>query len=173
MKRFYMTGISGTGKSSIALKLKEKGIPSIDIDEIKGLCHWVNKKTKKVSYWHSGIGSEFLETHKYVCEKNKLISLMNKSGDIVVVVGLADNQSDFFNLFDKIFFFYCDKKTFLERINKRINNDFGKHHSEQKMLLDWYMEFKRKMIKRGAVPINTSAPLNVVFNKVIKHIYYD
>src|SRR3989344_3397075 len=120
MKRFYITGISCTGKSSIALKLKEKGIPSIDIDEIKGLCHWVNKKTKKVSYWHSGIGSEFLET-----------------------------------------------------INKRINNDFGKHHSEQKMLLDWYMEFKRKMIKRGAVPINTSAPLNVVFNKVIKHIYYD
>lgn len=95
---------------------------------------------------------------------------MNKYKDTVVVVGIVDNQSNFFNLFDKILFFYCNKATFLRRIKERTDNDFGKHHSEQKMLLDWYKEFKKKMLKRGAFPINTKEPLNVVVNKVIKYV---
>ncbi|MDP2789167.1 MAG: AAA family ATPase [bacterium] len=170
MKRFYITGVSGTGKSSVSLKLKEKGIPSIDIDKIKGLCHWENKKTKKITRWYPGIGSEFLSSHKYVCDVKKLLRLMKKFKKIIVVVGITDNQSEFFQLFDKILFFHCNKATFLKRIKKRTDNNFGKHKSEQKMLLEWYQEFKRKMTKRGAVPINTNESLNVVVKQVIKQI---
>ena len=170
MKRFYITGVSGTGKSSVAEKLKEKGIPSIDIDEIKGLCCWVNKNTQEISHWHSGIGGEFFESYEYICDKKKLTDLMNNNKDIVVIVGLADNQSDFLDLFDKIFLFHCDKKIFLKRIKDRTNHDFGKHKSEQKMILSWYKDFEKEMLERGAIPINTKKPLNVVVNKVIKYI---
>lgn len=170
MKRFYITGISGTGKSSVALKLKEKGIPSIDIDGIKGLCRWVNKNTQEVRHWHPGIGGKFFETYEYVCNKEKLITLMNKYKDIVVVVGLADNQSDFLSLFDKIFLFHCDEKIFIKRIKDRTNNDFGKHKSEREMMLGWYKDFEKEMLKKGAIPINTQESLDIIVDKVIKYI---
>src|SRR3989338_9637255 len=101
MKRFYITGVSGGGKSSVAEKLKEKGISTIDIDEVEGLCRWVHKNTKDISHWHPGIGGEFFESHQYLCDKEKLVALMNESKGMVVVVGLADNQSDLLDLLDR------------------------------------------------------------------------
>ena len=151
MKKFCITGVSGVGKSSVAEKLKEKGIYTIDIDEVDGLCNWINNDTKKISYWYSGIDKEFFETHKYICDKEKLIALMNEHEGVVVVVGLADN-SNFLNLFDKTFLFYCDEKVFLKRIKERINNDFGKHKSEQEIILVWYKDFNMEMLGKGAIP---------------------
>jgi len=170
MKRFYITGVSGTGKSSVALELNKKEIPVIDIDEIKGLCRWVNKKTKEISHWYSGIGGEFFEMHEYICDKEKLIALMNKYKNIVVVVGLADNQSNFLDLFDKIFLFYCNEEIFIKRIKDRINHDFGRHKSEQKMILSWYKDFEKEMLNKGAIPIDTEESLNMIVDKVIEYI---
>jgi|SRR3989338_4952394 len=170
MQKFYITGISGNGKSSVALKLKEKGIPAIDIDEIKGLCRWVNKNTHEISHWRSGIGKDFFETHEYICDKEKLVALMNKYKDIVVVIGLADNQSEFLDLFDKIFLFYCDEEIFIKRIKERTNHNFGKHPSEQKMILGWYKNFEKEMLDKGAIAINTEGSLDKVVEKVVKHI---
>lgn len=62
------------------------------------MCDWINNDTQKISYWYSGVDKEFFETHKYICDKEKLIDLMNKeNNDIVVVAGLADNP-DFLDL---------------------------------------------------------------------------
>jgi len=127
MKRFYITGVSGTGKSTVAEKLREKGISTIDLDEIDGLCHWENKNTKEITNWYSGIGTDFFESNQYVCDKDKLITLMNKGGNVIVVFGVADNFSDLSYLFDKILLFHCDKEVFIKRIQNRTNHDFGKH----------------------------------------------
>jgi len=172
MKRFYITGISGTGKSSVAEKLKEKGIHTIDLDEVEGLCRWVNKHTKNISHWHPGIGGEFFESHEYICDKEKLVALMNESKDkdIVVVVGLADNQSEFLGLFDKIFLFYCDEEIFLKRIKNRTNHDFGKHDSEKEMILGWYRDYEKEMLGKGALPVNTAEPLDKVVDKILEQV---
>jgi dephospho-CoA kinase len=170
MRRFYITGVSGVGKSSVAEKLKGRGISSIDLDEVDDLCNWVNKKTKKISNWRSGIGSDFLESHEYICDKEKLIALMNKYSDIIVVVGIVDNQSEIIDLFDKILLFHCDEEIFLKRIENRTNNDFGKHDSEKEMILGWYRDFEKEMIEKGAISINTKEPLDAIVDKVIKQI---
>lgn len=166
MKKIYITGVSGVGKSSVAEKLKEKGIYTIDIDEVEGLCDWINNDTHKISYWYSGVDKEFFETHKYICDEKKLVALMNKgNNDIVVVVGLADNP-DFLNLFDKVFLFHCDEKVFLKRIKERTNNDFGKHESDQEMILDWYKDFNKDTLSKGAISINTDKALESVVEEV-------
>ena len=170
MKKIYITGISGTGKSAIAEKLNKRGIYAIDIDEVEGLCRWRNKKTFEKADWYSGIGNEFFESHRYVCDKNKLFSLMNKNKDIIVVVGVADNQADFLDSFDKVFLLHCSEKTFLKRIKDRTNHDFGKHKTEQKMILSWYKSFEKEMLDKGAVPINTEDSIETVVNNIISKI---
>lgn len=167
MKNFFITGISGTGKSSILEKLKEKKIYTIDIDEINGLCQWINNNTLKIEKWEPGMTNEWYHDHKYICDKKKLIDLMNKSKDRVVVAGLPSNRRELLELFDKVFLLQCREETFLKRIKERTSHDFGKHILEQENIFSWYKDFEIDMLERGAIAINTDQPLEDVVEEVI------
>lgn len=170
MKRFYITGMSGVGKSSVSELLNQRGIYSIDIDAVEGLCSWVNRDTHEASKWQPGIGSAWLNVHDWVCDKSKLIKLMDRNENIVVVVGSASNQTEYLNLFDKVFLLHCDEEIFIKRIKKRTNNDFGKHKSEEKKILNWFKNFEEEMLNKGAVYINTNPPLAKVVDQIVSKL---
>ena len=168
--KIFITGISGVGKSSVAEKLFQHGIPSIDIDNIEGLCRWVNNTTHEIKAWNPGMTQEWYENHKYICDEEKLINLMNQYNGMVVVVGLPSNRHDLLHLFNKIFLLQCGEETFLKRIDERTSHDFGKNIREKENILSWYKNFEEKMLEKGAIAINTEEPLNDVVDKIIKHI---
>ncbi len=168
MKKYFITGISGNGKSTIARKLKEDNISAIDIDE--GFCKWINKNDKTTAHWHPGKSGDFFDTHDYVCDQDKLFSLIETKSSPVVVVGLADNQKDFLGKFDKVFLFQCDPKVLFERISKRTDNDFGKQKKEQDMILGWYKDFEKEMLSLGAIPIDTSKSVAKVYSSLLTQI---
>lgn len=169
--KIFITGVSGTGKSTVVEHLQAKGIHAIDIDAVPGLCRWIHTGTKEVAHWHSGIGSEFFETHQYICDREKLIELMNQSSGPVVVAGVSDTQADnLFDLFDKIFLFRCDEDIFFGRIKDRTNHDFGKHESEQEMIRGWYKEFEQEMLDKGAVPIDTNQPIDAIVQRILQEL---
>ncbi len=87
-----------------------------------------------------------------------------------VVVGLADNQSELFELFDKVFLLQCSEEAFLSRIKERTNHNFGKHDSEKEMLLGYYKEFENDILEKGAISMNTDKPLDIVVDEIIKNI---
>ncbi len=167
MKKFFITGISGSGKSSILKELKLKGFSTIDIDDIEGLCTWVNNNTLKIEKWKHGMTDEWYNNHKYICDKEKLVNLMNKHNGVVVVACLPSNRRELLALFDKVFILQCAEDTFIKRIKERTNNDFGKHVLEQENLLSWYKNFETDMLARGAISINTDQSLMTVVNDII------
>ncbi len=166
--RIYITGVSGTGKTTTIEKLRERGIHTIDLDGVPGLCRWVHKVTKETHLWHPGIGQEFFDSHDYICDKQRLIELMG-SGN-AVVAGLADNQSGFFDLFDKLFLFHCDEEIFLQRVRDRTNHDFGKDDSEQEMIRGWYKEFEQEMLDAGAISVDASQPTDVIVAQLLSEL---
>ncbi|MBP9852228.1 MAG: AAA family ATPase [Candidatus Pacebacteria bacterium] len=170
MNKFCITGISGTGKTTVSQLLNQKGYKSIDIDEVKGLCHWRNKETQEKARFYTGIGKDWLEAHEWICDIEKLKQLINQNNGPVVVIGMPTNQKEFYSLFDTIFLFQCSENTFIHRLNTRVNNDFGKDIEEQKIILNWYKDFEKEMLENGAIPINTEKPANEVAEEVIKNI---
>ncbi len=150
MKKIYITGVSGTGKSTINKELDKRGIFNISIDAVKGLCSWQNKQTgEKVEYHFDGDAAWF-EKYDWTCDIEQLKKLMNVNKELVVVTGIAGNQNNYLPLFDKIFLLQCRQKTFIKRlVERKTDNLFGKNPTEQEFLINFYQGFEKDLISRG------------------------
>ena len=168
--KIYITGISGTGKTTISKELKKRGINSFDIDSLLDFCFWRNKKTGKRAQYRPGIGKNWINAHEWICDFKKLKSFLGKHKEGIVIVGITANQNKYLSLFDKVFLLYCSEKTLIHRLKTRKSNEFAKDGAEQEQVLSWYKYFQEKTIKQGAVPINTEGDILDVVDKITSKI---
>lgn len=167
-RNYYITGIAGTGKSTIASKLRKDNIAVYDIDAIEGLCHWRHKETKEKARYFTGVGKDWIDAHEWICDIEMLNNILKQHLNTdVVIVGIASNQENFLKLFDKVFLLYCSEETFIHRLNTRNEgNNFAKDKSEQEQILSWYKDFQDRMIKLSAIAINTDRPLEEIVAEI-------
>jgi len=166
-KKIYITGISGTGKSTIARQLKDYSFKVVSIEDIPSLCAWRSKKTKKFIDYGGKLDEKFIKEHEWICNVDKLKELMGESG--VIVLGLVSNQDEFLHLFDEVILLQCPQDVFIKRIQQRDDNDFGKDVTAQKVILGWYKKFEQEMLNMGAVSVNTDTSIeNVIKNVLIQ-----
>lgn len=169
MSKIYITGISGTGKTIVARILKNKGFNAISIDEIPGLCYWINKTSGDKVNYKAELNQKFIDSHNWICDIEMLSKLLNEK-DKTIVLGHAENESDFLNLFDKIILLQCQPKTFLSRILERKDNDFGKEITAQKYLIDTYKKFENGMLNMGAASVDAEQPPDKVVSAILQII---
>lgn len=160
--KIYVTGISGTGKTSITNALISKGVTAIDIDD---LCHWENKYTGERTGWEPGSSDEWHASHSWLCDVERLKERLAKERNIVVS-GFASNQREYANLFDKIFLLHATPETIFARIHARLDNDFGKHPAEQKRIMDSRGPLETMMVEKGAVLLDAERPLEEIVTEI-------
>lgn len=167
-RKYFITGIAGTGKSTVGEEFRKLGYEVYDIDAIEGLCRWVHKQTGAEAKYNTGVGKDWLEAHDWVCDQQKLKELLNENPEKeTIVVGIAYNQAEFFHLFEKVFLLYCLPEVLINRIDTRSDgNNFGKDQSEQEQILGWYEDFETRMKNLGAIPINTERTLDEIVGDV-------
>jgi dephospho-CoA kinase len=169
MKKVYITAIAGTGKSTLANVLKERGFNTIDVDHVQDMCSWVNKKTgKKAFVPHPD--NKFIDEHDYQCDMSVLEELMNQFNDHVFVFGSVGDNSAFTPLFDTLILLQCEPKTLIHRLQSRDTNEFGKVKEVQGRMLEWKKKFDALTLKAGAVPISTEMDIEAVADEVAKII---
>lgn len=172
MKRaYYITGVAGTGKSTIGAELKNYGYTVFDIDKIEGLCHWKHKQTGEKAIYHTGVGKDWIDAHDWLCDFERLKKMLDAEEKNAIVVGIASNQEAHFDLFNKVFLLYCNKQTFIRRLNTRDGgNNFAKDETEQEQILGWYEYFQERVKKLGAIPINTEKSVKEVAFEINRNI---
>lgn len=166
MAKFYITGIAGTGKSSIIAELNKRCIKALDIDTPE-FCYWMNKNGEKAKY-ENGVGKKWIEKYDYLCDKGKLRTLLDSQKDnLVFIAGIADNQDEYLDWFDKVFILQCDQDVLLDRLINRDTNNFAKEKSEQEYVLNSYEEFVENLRKKGAIPINSAGTVQEVTDQIL------
>jgi shikimate kinase len=170
-KMIFITGVAGTGKSTIIKKLQKMKFCAFDIEREKDLCRWRDKKTHKEVSYRSGVGKRWFDSNEWVCDVEKLKKLIANEGGIMIFGGSTANQDEYLPFFDKILLLQCKQKTFINRLKARTGKDeFGKTRTEQKLVLSWYKDFEKDMIGRGAIPVSTEYPVDTIIEQIISLI---
>lgn len=169
-KIVFITGVSGTGKSTILRKLKEQDYAVIGIDEEPGLTNWIHKETDQSAPRGSELTETFLRTHNWGCDTNKLSDLIEQTQKPLFICGSADNVIEIMSFVDVTLLLVCSPETFISRINNRVEHDYGKDEASLKALLGYYEKYNQTCIDAGAVEVDAARPLDEVVETILSQI---
>jgi shikimate kinase len=120
LPRLLITGMSGTGKSSVIEELVRRGVHAIDTD------------TGEWSEWQRDLENG---GYDWVWREDRFRALLtDPDNGSIVLSGCKTNQGTFYPLFDQVVLLTAPLDLLLYRVMHRTNNDYGKSSFDQFMI---------------------------------------
>jgi adenylate kinase family enzyme len=130
LKRVFLTGMSGTGKSTVIDTLAARGYKAVDLDD---------------PLW-----SKYDANGEWVWREDRVRDLLSaEDADILFVSGCAENQVSFHPRFDDIILLSAPAGVIIERLMSRTNNPYGKDPVERAEVLG-YLGDRRTIAETGS-----------------------
>lgn len=148
MKRVLVTGMSGTGKSSVIRALAARGHKAIDTDD--GWCEPLPDGRQR---WREDAIGRLLDT---------------EDAQVLFVAGCEENQVRFHPRFDLIVLLSAPAEVLAARLASRTGNPFGKSAGELERVLDDLRLVEPRLRKVADHEIVTTVPLDDVVAEVLR-----
>lgn len=147
MRRVLVTGMSGTGKSSVLAELARRGFRVVETDE-PGWSEWAAEGDRR-----------------WLVEP--MDALLREEGEgTLFVSGCVTNQGDFYDRFDEVVLLSAPAEVLLRRIGGRTTNDYGSDPAERERILrelEWVEPLLRATCTRE---IDAGLPLDEVVDRL-------
>lgn len=162
MKRVLITGMSGTGKSTLIAELAARGYRAVDADEPE-FSEAVSVPQDELT----GLGSGT----DWVWREDRIAELLaTQDKDMLFIGGTSPNQGTFYAQFDHVVLLVAPPALIAERLASRTTNDFGKDPNQLARTLRLQEEVE-PLLRRGAdLEVDTTAPLGEVIAVILRHI---
>jgi len=170
MSLFYVTGVPGTGKSTIQKELQKRGYEAYDVDE-PAFGGPVNKATGKPTTVPpiEERRPEWFDEHEWRISRQAIEDLKTRSeGKTIYLCGTATTENLVWDLFDMVLYLNIDEETLRSRIAARTDNDFGKTEHELRLILERYKAAQQNIGKLNVTLIDATKPVRQVVEEVIK-----
>ena len=148
MKRVLLTGMSGTGKSSVIQALTARGYKAIDADD-----GWCEPLPDGRQQWREDAVEQLLDT---------------QDAEVLFVAGCEENQVRFHPRFDLIILLSAPAEVLAGRLASRTNNPFGKSPAELERVLDDKRMVEPLLRRAADHEIRTTMPLSDVVTEVLR-----
>lgn len=174
MALIYITGVSGTGKSSVRTELVARGYEAHDTDE-GSFREWKNTKSGKFMNslnlaWDQA-SDEFKSQHVMAIKANEVEKLKQRSeGQTVFLCGTVPNEDEVWNYFDNTFCLILDDSTLKHRLQTRTSNNYGKSPEELQKILEWNKDAEKNYRLFGSMIIDASQPIEQVVDTILESI---
>lgn len=133
MRRVLVTGMSGTGKSSVLGELARRGHRTVDTDTDEW-CEWTTDREGQPDW---------------VWREAPMRALLSSETRLLFVGGCKSNQGDFYSGFDRVVLLSAPAEVLLARLRTRTNNPYGKTPEQQAEVLE-YLETVQPLLRAGA-----------------------
>jgi dephospho-CoA kinase len=148
VKRVLLTGMSGTGKSSVIEALSARGFKAVDTDH--GWCEPLPDGRQR---WREDAIGRLLDA---------------EDADVLFVAGCEQNQVRFHRRFDLIILLSVPVEVLVERLASRTTNSFGRAPGELARVLDDLQAVEPLLRKAATHEIRATAPLGDVVAEVLR-----
>jgi dephospho-CoA kinase len=162
MKCVLITGMSGTGKSTLIGELRARGFNAIDFDSPEW-SEWVDYVSTNES------DSPVKPGRDWVWREDRVRTVLSQEdGKTLFVSGCAINMSKFYPYFTHIVLLSAPAAVVLERLKCRTTNAYGKSSEEAARVLSLIQTVEPLLRKKASHEIDTSAPLKQVVETLLR-----
>ncbi|GAB3247962.1 AAA family ATPase [Arthrobacter pigmenti] len=133
MARVLITGMSGTGKSTVLEILRQRGHQVVETDE----------GTWKLpdETWDEARIDELLQGHSEL-----------------VVSGTVENQAKFYDKFDDVVLLSVPLEVALQRVKNRTNNPYGQTDEQQREITEYFYTVEPLLRSSATIELDGCAP---------------
>jgi len=155
MKRVLLTGMSGTGKSSVLSLLRARGFKTVDTD-YGGWTELVDVAGDP-------------QSKEWLWREDRMARLLaTEDAKVLFVSGAARNQTKFYPEFDHVVLLTAPVPAITERLTSRTNNPYGKDPAELAEILGLKETVEPALRRAADLEIDTSIPLDQVVEKIVR-----
>ena len=155
MKRVLLTGMSGTGKSSVLRRLAELGYCTVDTD--------YDDLTVEV---RSASGA----SERLWREDRIQQILSDANADLIFISGTCRNQVKFYTWFDHVVLLSAPASVLVERLSTRSNNPYGKSPQELAETLRLVETVEPLLRAAATLELDTTASLDTIVEAILRHV---
>jgi broad-specificity NMP kinase len=170
-----VTGVSGTGKSTVLGELRRRGCLARGVDE-DGYADWVSRRTGAaetiprddpafdIHAWY--------RAHDWVLNARRVSVLSRAAARCarpVFLCGSALGEDRVWHLFDRVVALVADAPTIARRLAARAG-DYGKAPEELAMILGWREGSEESYRRFGAVIVDATCPPHQVTEEILAAI---
>ena len=148
MKRVLLTGMSGTGKSSVVRELVARGYKAVATDD-----GWSEVQPDGRQLWREDAIQRLLDT---------------EDAEVLFVAGCEENQAKFQAQFDHIVLLSAPLDILVERVRTRTTNSYGKSPEEFRRFLDDVEAVEPRLRRIATHEVQTTMPLNDVVTTILR-----
>jgi dephospho-CoA kinase len=148
MKRVLLTGMSGTGKSSVVRELVARGYKAVDTDD-----GWCAPQPDGRQLWREDAVAALLS---------------EEDAEVLFVAGCEENQTRFHAQFDHIVLLSAPLETLVERLATRSDNPYGKAPEELGRVLEDVATVEPLLRGVATHEVRTTMPLNDVVTTILQ-----
>lgn len=170
MSLIYITGVEGSGKSTVAYELRRLGYEAIDVDSSKLSRRYIKgswEASKNLPEPHESHVSWYQEREWKIKPADILRIKMEPGDKTVFLCGITENFVEIMPYFTKVICLVLHKAGVIERINSRVNNDFGKDPAQLEYILAKHRQYESLLAENGALMIDATKPLSEVVSEIV------
>jgi shikimate kinase len=165
VKRVLLTGMSGTGKSTVISELAARGYKAVDVDADE----WSEWVDVEFTGDPTSPESPVQPGRDWVWREDRIQDLLStEDAAVLFISGCAENMVKFYAQFDHIVLLTAPAAVIVERLATRTTNAYGKHPDELARVLGLLQTIEPRLRRVAGHEVDTSVPLNQVVAKVIQ-----
>lgn len=166
----HVTGIPGTGKSTVRDALERRGLRAADADE--GFCAWFDQDGQVVAELPLAERTpEWYAQHRWRLVIDPVRELARECADGVgFLLGVAANAGELSAYFDRGFYLTADTAVIIARLRDRDGEAYATRFAAAASVSEWQASAEQSWAAGGYEPIDASGPPGEIADALIERL---